>query len=617
MVDVEGHRRLRRRRHLGVEAGDGLPQLAEGKDLARDGVGAGDVGRRHAGLFHELGDEGAADPVDHGIGDTGGDDLAAQPVPRDTGLEFVLNRPREIGDQVLGQLGIVGQVGVQDLVIQPDFAVGHEHGDFRPGQPDFVLGPLFQGFVVGHELHRPVQPPRPFQHAHQAHLVVEDIDALGLNQAHRLGLQIVVGQHEFGHFVGHPGQQRVPLFFGQLAFGDRRIEKDLDVDLVVGTVDAARIVDGIRVQAPARQGVFDAGALGHAEVGPFADDAAAQARPVDTDGVVGAVANVGVGFVGRLDVGADAAEPEQVHLGAEQRPDQLVGGYLVLGNAEAFFDWGRQFQGLGAALEDGAAPGQQLAIVVAPARARQREQPFALGEAFGRIRVGVDEDVQVIECRHQLDVGRKQHAVAEHVARHVADSKHREVVGLGVGTHLAEVPFHRFPDAAGGDSHLLVVVALAAARGEGVAEPEAVVGGHLVGDVGKGGRALVRGDHQVGVVVVAAHHVPGRHHLGPFQVVGDVEHAENEGLVAGDAFVLERLPVAAGRRPLDDEAALRAHRHDDGVLDLLRLDQAQDLGAEVLAPVGPAKAAARHLSEAQMDPFHARAVDEDLAQGPG
>ena len=277
MVDVEGHRRLRRRRHLGVEAGDGLPQLAEGKDLARDGVGAGDVGRRHAGLFHELGDEGAADPVDHGIGDTGGDDLAAQPVPRDTGLEFVLNRPREIGDQVLGQLGIVGQVGVQDLVIQPDFAVGHEHGDFRPGQPDFVLGPLFQGFVVGHELHRPVQPPRPFQHAHQAHLVVEDIDALGLNQAHRLGLQIVVGQHEFGHFVGHPGQQRVPLFFGQLAFGDRRIEKDLDVDLVVGTVDAARIVDGIRVQAPARQGVFDAGALGHAEVGPFADDAAAQA----------------------------------------------------------------------------------------------------------------------------------------------------------------------------------------------------------------------------------------------------------------------------------------------------------------------------------------------------
>ena len=129
--------------------------------------------------------------------------------------------------------------------------------------------------------------------------------------------------------------------------------------------------------------------------------------------------------------------------------------------------------------------------------------------------------------------------------------------------------------------------------------------------------ALVRGHHQVGVVVVAAHHVGGWRHLGPFQVVGDVEHAGDEGLVTRDAFVLERLPAAAGRRPFDDEAAFRAHRHDNGVFYLLRLDQAQDLGAEVLAPVGPAKAAARHLSEAQMDPFHARAVDENLAQGPG
>jgi hypothetical protein len=42
----------------------------------------------------------------------------------------------------------------------------------------------------------------------------------------------------------------------------------------------------------------------------------------------------------------------------------------------------------------------------------------------------------------------------------------------------------------------------------------------------------------------------------------------------------------------------------------------RDLGAEVLAPVGPADAAARDAPSAQMNAFHARAVDEDLDQRP-
>ena len=63
------------------------------------------------------------------------------------------------------------------------------------------------------------------------------------------------------------------------------------------------------------------------------------------------------------------------------------------------------------------------------------------------------------------------------------------------------------------------------------------------------------------------------------------------------------------------EAALGAHRHDHGVLDLLRLDQAQNFGAEILAPVGPADAAARHLAEAQMHAFHLGRIDENFAPG--
>ncbi len=56
-----------------------------------------------------------------------------------------------------------------------------------------------------------------------------------------------------------------------------------------------------------------------------------------------------------------------------------------------------------------------------------------------------------------------RHAVAEHVARHVADARDRDRLGLVVDVDLAEVALDRLPGAAGGDAHLLVVVALAAA----------------------------------------------------------------------------------------------------------------------------------------------------------
>ena len=95
-------------------------------------------------------------------------------------------------------------------------------------------------------------------------------------------------------------------------------------------------------------------------------------------------------------------------------------------------------------------------------------------------------------------------------------------------------------------------------------------------------------------------------------VVGEVEQAAQIVLVAGDAFLHERLAVARRRRALQHEAALRADRHDHGVLHHLRLDEAQHLGAEILRPVRPAQAAARDLAAAQVHALEARRVDEDL-----
>ncbi|MEY9488253.1 hypothetical protein RKD26_004047 [Streptomyces calvus] len=219
----------------------------------------------------------------------------------------------------------------------------------------------------------------------------------------------------------------------------------------------------------------------------------------------------------------------------------------------------------------------------------------------------------VVEGGDQADVLAEQHAVAEHVTGHVADADDGEVLGLGVHAQLPEVPLDGLPGAAGGDAHALVVVAGAAAGGERVAEPEVVGLGDLVGDVREGRGALVGGDDEVGVVLVVPDDVRRGHDLAGHHVVGDVEQRRDERPVGGDALRHPRVAVH-GRvgQLLGDEAALGADRHDDGVLHHLRLDQAEDLGAEVLAAVRPAQATARDLAEPQVHALDARRVHPDL-----
>ena len=73
---------------------------------------------------------------------------------------------------------------------------------------------------------------------------------------------------------------------------------------------------------------------------------------------------------------------------------------------------------------------------------------------------------------------------------------------------------------------------------------------------------------------------------------------------------------AARRQIFRNKAALGADRNNDGVLDVLRLHQAENFGAEILRPIGPANAAARHLAEAQMHRLKARRIEENLVQRP-
>ena len=408
---------------------------------------------------------------------------------------------------------------------------------------------------------------------------------------------------------------------GSSPLPNESVEQDLDVDLVVGGVDARRVVDGVGVQPHAVTVRLDAPELGHAEVAALADDAARQVGSVDADAVVRLVADVGVGLRLRLDVRADAAVPEQVDGRLERGLDQLVRGQ----RRDVRSPMPRTSAICGLMSIDFRVRGKtpppaeiRLGVVVRPRRPRQVEQPATLGE--GRCRVGrrVDEHVTVVEGDHEPDVLAQQHAVAEHVAAHVADAGHGEVLRLRVDAEFAEVPLDRLPRAARRDAHRLVVVADRAARGEGVAEPEVVLGGDRVGEVGERRRALVGRDHQVRVVAVVPDDVRRRDDHAVDEIVGDVEHRHDELAVGGLALGEPR--IAVHRRVgqlLGVEAALGADRHDDRVLDLLGLDQPEHLGAEVLLPVAPAQPAARDRAEPQVHALDARRVHPDLVLRPG
>jgi hypothetical protein len=279
----------------------------------------------------------------------------------------------------------------------------------------------------------------------------QQVDGERALDGQRAVLLVVVVQDEPRDVVGHAAQACVALLLVQLAPRDQPVEHDLDVDLVVAAVDARRVVDGVGVQVHPAAGGLDAAALGQPEVAALADDPHPQLGAVDAHGVVGLVADRGVRLRGGLDVRADAPVPEQVDRCLQDGADELVGAERAgaLRQAEPRGDRRADRDGLRLARVDATARAQQAGVVVGPRRAGEREQPLPLAEGDGRVGVGVEEDVAVVEGRDEADVLRQQHAVAEDVPAHVADADDRDVGRLRVDAELAEVAPDALPRPAG------------------------------------------------------------------------------------------------------------------------------------------------------------------------
>jgi len=130
-----------------------------------------------------------------------------------------------------------------------------------------------------------------------------------LRLGQRLGLLVVVLQHQLGHRVGHFEQQLIALLGGHVASADHLIEQDLDVHFMIRAIDAAGIVDEVGIARSAMQRVLDASQLGHAEVAALAHHFGAQIGTIDPHRIVGLVADFGVAFAAALHIGTDTAIP--------------------------------------------------------------------------------------------------------------------------------------------------------------------------------------------------------------------------------------------------------------------------------------------------------------------
>ncbi len=236
-------------------------------------------------------DEHGSGEIDEAVDERGRDDLAAQAMLFERIGELLHRGGGKIAREHRGEGRIVGQVARHDLRIEVELGIGQQHGEFGPRQALGLVFQLLKLAVARQELHRAVQAPAPLQVAHVAAMGVEIAHGAALRDGERQRLVVVVFQHMRRHVVGHRVKQLVARPRRQLCRRRwRPTEQDLQIDLVVGGVDAGRIVDRIGVDAPAGAGIFDAPLLGDAQIGAFADHLGADLAAIDAHRVVGAVA---------------------------------------------------------------------------------------------------------------------------------------------------------------------------------------------------------------------------------------------------------------------------------------------------------------------------------------
>ena len=158
---------------------------------------------------------------------------------------------REVLAQRLVQVGIVGERRGEHLLAQQPLGVGQEHAQLGAGEPRPGGAPLGHLLGGGQELERPLEQPAPLELDHQILVGLHPLRRGHELLAQDLHLQVVVVEDVRDHVAGDALQHLVSLLERQVAGLHGQPQQDLQVDLVVGAVDPAGVVDRIGVDAAA------------------------------------------------------------------------------------------------------------------------------------------------------------------------------------------------------------------------------------------------------------------------------------------------------------------------------------------------------------------------------
>ena len=186
--------RSARRRRISLSSASISPHCGRISKISRATAYARAISRGgRAGLLVQAEGERRAAAVEHVVHDLRGDDLAPQPVLAHLLAEALRQRRGEVALELGGQVGVLRHVGVEQLVVQVDLAVGEQHGQLRPRRAR-------RGRACARRSPRRRAAPRArgrgsapaSRQRDEARVHVDHARRLRLGQAERLGLLVVV-----------------------------------------------------------------------------------------------------------------------------------------------------------------------------------------------------------------------------------------------------------------------------------------------------------------------------------------------------------------------------------------------------------------------------------------
>ncbi len=283
---------------------------------------------------------------------------------------------------------IVRHVAGDDIGKQHDLGIGKQNAELGPGQRLAARLALGQRRRRRQRLDGAVEQAARLERAHEADLVRESRPSPCLRGTRkRQRLLVVVGEHELRRLRRSSRQQLVARRARSAL--PLRIAEASAILMLTSTSEQLtppELSIASELQAPPSRPNSMRARWVTPRLAPSPITLARTSARGDADRIIGAVAGVLVALACRPDIGADAAEPQQVDWRLEDRIHDLGRRRGGLVKADRGGGLRRQRDRLLVARNDDAAGRQLRLVVVLPARARQREHALALGHRGGHVR---------------------------------------------------------------------------------------------------------------------------------------------------------------------------------------------------------------------------------------